>query len=129
MTPALLFGRGFSFPFRLEGGRIAMSEGETNIHDSIRHILLTERGERLFVSGLGGDLQSFLFAPNTVSTHTLLAERVRDALTTWEPRIRVREVRVEPNPDDPEAAVITLTYTLVATAQPGTLSVGVRLGA
>lgn len=129
MTPARLYGRGFSFPFQVQDGRIAMSEGETNIHDNIRHILLTEPGERLFLSGFGGGLNGFLFSPNTVATHTLLAERVRMALAVWEPRIRVSAVEIEVDPSDREAAVITLTYTLVATAMPDSMSVGVRLGA
>jgi len=43
-----LFGRGISFPPRVgPDGRVAWSEGEVNVRESIRIILMTEQNERL----------------------------------------------------------------------------------
>ena len=48
MNAGLIFGRGISFPPRVSAdGRVAWSEGETNVRESIRLILMTEQPERL----------------------------------------------------------------------------------
>lgn len=116
MDAGQILGRGISFPPRLGAdGRWAWSHGEQNIREAIRVILLTEFRERVMLPEFGGNLQRYLFAPNTVTTRHAIAQRVEKALAAWEPRLRVEEIEVEPVPDDPEAAVVTIVYRLVAT--------------
>lgn len=129
MTPKAMFGKGLGFPFRVaEDGRVAWSEGEANVEESIRIILSTDPGERLFRPDFGAGLRSFLFQPNTVTTRHRISDRIQKALTRWEPRVRVESVDTIPDPADPEGAIATIHYRLVATQVPATLSVGVRLG-
>lgn len=116
MEAARLYGKGMAFPPRVgPDGRIAWSEGEDNIRESMRVILMTEPGERLRLPPFGAGLGRFLFEPNIVVTHTLIRERIKDALERWEPRIRVESVEVEADRVDPQAAIATITYRLVAT--------------
>ena len=123
-----LFGRGMAFPPRVGGdGRVAWSEGEANVRESIQVILLTERRERLLLPEFGGGLSGYLFEPNTVATRRLIKDRIQRALEQWEPRISVESVTVEPDPQDPEAAVATITYQLVATQTRERVSLGVTL--
>jgi uncharacterized protein len=123
-----LFGRGMAFPPRVGGdGRVAWSEGEANVRESIQVILLTERRERLMLPEFGGGLSGYLFEPNTVATRRLIKDRIQRALEQWEPRISVESVAVEPDPQDPEAAVATITYQLVATQTRERVSLGVTL--
>lgn len=124
-----LFGRGISFPPRVgPDGRIAWSEGEENVRESIRVILMTEPKERLRLADFGGGLGRFLFEPNTASTRMLIQERIATALAKWEPRIRVDAVQVDPDPDDPQAAIATITYRLIATQQRERVAVTIGLG-
>jgi phage baseplate assembly protein W len=67
----------------------------------------------------GGGLGRFLFEPNTTTTRRDVHDRIVGALATWEPRIAVQSVTVEEDPDDPEAAVATIAYMLVATQLEG----------
>ncbi len=116
MSKAAIFGRGISFPPRIGAdGRMAWSEGEENVRESIRIILLTGPRERIMLPAFGSGLSGYLFEPNIVSTRSLIAERIKKALAAWEPRIAVESVQVEPDPDDAQVAVITITYKLVAT--------------
>jgi phage baseplate assembly protein W len=116
MNNGQLFGRGMSFPPRVgPDGRVAWSEGEVNIREAIRIILLTERQERLRLPDFGGSLNGFLFEPNTVSTRHLIEDRISSELEKWEPRVKVETVDVDQDATDPEAAVATITYKLVAT--------------
>ena len=125
-----LFGRSISFPPRLGAdGRWAWSAGPENIRESIRVILLTEPDERLMLPAFGGGLQPYLFEPNTVASHRLIQERIMQALRQWEPRIELQEVDVQEDPDDPQAAVVTIRYALVATRASESLSFSVRMSA
>ncbi|MCG8456278.1 MAG: GPW/gp25 family protein [Holophagales bacterium] len=116
LDPGRLYGRGFAFPLRLDGaGRIAWSDGEENVRESIRVILATEPRERRLLPEFGAGLGRFLFRPNTTATRRLIEEAIRRALGRFEPRIEVLSVDVEADPDEPEAALVTLRYRLVAT--------------
>lgn len=105
-----------AFPPRVGAdGRIAWSAGEDNIRESIRVVLMTEPGERLRLPEFGAGLGRFLFEPNIVATHALIADQIKGALARWEPRIRVESVDVTAERADTKAAIVTITYRLVAT--------------
>jgi phage baseplate assembly protein W len=128
MKASLLYGQGMAFPPRvLPDGSIAWSSGEDNIREAIRIVLMTEPGERLYLPTFGAGLGRFLFEPNIASTHTLIAERIQSALVTWEPRVRVEAVDVIADPSDPQAAIATLTYRLVATQAQERVSLSVSV--
>ncbi len=111
-----ILGRGISFPPRVgSDGRVAWSEGEVNVREAIRIILMTEQRERLRLPEFGGSLGLFLFEPNTVTTRQLIKDRIGKALARWEPRINVQSIDVDPDPADAQAAIAAITYKLVAT--------------
>jgi len=128
MDTGRLFGRGIAFPPRVgSDGRVAWSEGETNVREAIRIILMTERRERLMLPEFGGGLGPSLFEPNTVTTRHLIKDRIQKALAQWEPRIKVEDVRVEEDPEDPQGAIATIAYKLVATQSRERVSLSVTL--
>ena len=129
MDQGRLFGRGISFPPRVgRDGRIAWSEGEQNVRESIRVILMTEEQERLNLPAFGGSLGRYLFEPNTVATRHQIGDRIAKALAAWEPRIAVESVDVVADPDDPQGAIATIVYRLVATQARERVSMGIALG-
>jgi phage baseplate assembly protein W len=128
MDDGRIFGRSIAFPPRIGAdGRWAWSAGSDNIRESIEIILLTEVGERLMLGSFGGDMNRFLFEPNTPSTHRQIQERVMLALRQWEPRIIVQDVSVMPDPDDELRAVVVIAYRLVATQADQQLALAVQL--
>ena len=123
-----IFGQGLSFPPRVGAdGRLAWSEGEENVRESIRVILMTEPSERLMREEFGCGLRRFLFEPNTLTTRTLIREQVIDTLKRWEPRVEVDEVRVEPDAEDARLIGIQIHFRLVATQTPGRLGLTLEL--
>jgi phage baseplate assembly protein W len=130
MNAANLFGQGISFPPRLGAdGRFAWSNGPDNIREAIQVILLTEQTERRMLPNFGGNLTMYLFEPNTVSTRQRLKEQIESALTVWEPRLTVQSVSVDPDPDDPRAAIASIQYQLVASQTPAQVNLTLQLGA
>ena len=129
MTTANVLGRGISFPPRVGAdGRVSWSEGEANVRDSIRVILMTDQRERVRLPSFGGGLGRFLFEPNTVTTRHLIQDRIVRALGQWEPRIAVESVDVEADPSNPRTAIATINYKLVATQSRERVSLSVALG-
>ena len=129
MNAGKIFGRGMSFPPRVGAdGRVAWSEGETNVRESIRVILMTEQPERLRTPTFGGSLGRFLFEPNTVSTRRSIQDRITKELAQWEPRISVQSVNVDEDQNDRTAAIATITYKLIATQAVEQVSLSVTLG-
>lgn len=123
-----IYGRGIAFPPRIgPDGRLAWSDGGTNVRESIRIILMTEPRERLRLPDFGGGLRQYLFEPNNPGTRNRIRETIEESITRWEPRVHIETVTVDPDPDDAEAVVATLTYRLVATRALERVSLSVRL--
>lgn len=129
MTDAgTIFGRGISFPPRVgSDGRMAWSEGQDNVRESIRVTLMTNLRERVRLPEFGGGLNTFLFEPNNPTTHHLIEDRIQNALALWEPRIIVESVQVDQDPSDREAAIATVNYKLVATQAHERVTLNVTL--
>jgi len=129
MDTAALFGKGMSFPPRVgPDGRIAWSEGEQNVRECIRIVLMTSFNERLRLPGFGGGLGAFLFEPNNPATYNLMADRIQKALAQWEPRISVQSVDVQADAAQPaSSAIATIRYKLVATQSSERMTVGFTL--
>ena len=93
-----ILGQGLKFPFQFHrrsgGARIstATSRDQEHIHESIRQILGTRRGERFLLPEFGSRLHELLFEGNDAILLGLLRHEVIDALTRWEPRIVIEEV-------------------------------------
>lgn len=128
MDPGRIFGRGISFPPRVGAdGRVAWSEGEVNVRESIRIVLMTDQRERIRLPQFGGTLHRFLFEPNTVVTRRRIQDQISVALARWEPRVAVQSIEVEADATDPQAAIATITYRLVATQSVERVSLKVTL--
>jgi phage baseplate assembly protein W len=128
MNEADLYGRGLAFPIRVGAdGRLAWSSGETNVRESLRLVLLTGQGERLRRPDFGAGLERFLFEANTPATWRAIEERIRKSLERWEARLRVESIEVRADPDNPEAALATLAFTLVASGEAGRTTLAIPL--
>ncbi|HEX2912437.1 MAG TPA: GPW/gp25 family protein [Chloroflexia bacterium] len=128
MDAGKIFGRSIAFPPHIGAdGRLAWSEGEVNVRESIQIILMTNLNERITLPVFGGNLKPFLFEPNTVTTRFLIQDRIIQALRLWEPRINVESVEVVEDPADSQAAIATIYYKLVATQVRERVSLGLSL--
>jgi phage baseplate assembly protein W len=128
MDAGQLYGRGMAFPPHVGAdGHIAWSEGEANIREAIEIILRTEERERINLPSFGAGLRRFLFEPNNVATRFQIEDRITKALQQWEPRIIVKSVDAEEDPRDPQSAVVTINYQLVATQSTAQVAISVQL--
>jgi len=92
-------GTGWSFPpeFSKTERGLRLSAGALDIRESLRILLSTTQGERIFDIHYGCDLSALLYESLTLSVRTTLAEKIQRAITLHEPRIKVEHVDFEPN--------------------------------
>jgi len=109
-----IYGRGLSYPLRLDPTGLGVSSGAAKVEESIRLILGTQYGERLMRPTFGSNLRTLGFAPNNSSTANLARYYVAEGLARWEPRIEELDVDVENSATQP-VLVISITYRLRAT--------------
>jgi phage baseplate assembly protein W len=107
-------------PSQATGGAIVLIRGMELVRQSIETILDTEPGERVMVPAFGCGLRRFLMAPNTTSVRTAIQAEVTQALTLWEPRIRLTEVTVTPG-EDGTLVWIDISYVRLVDLRPDNL--------
>jgi uncharacterized protein len=105
-------GRGLAWPLVPQDGRLPRAQDLARIQQSLVMILETEPGERLMRPDFGCGLRRFLQQPNSGATRAQIEREVVDAITRWEPRIVLHEVRVEPDAQVASALWIVLDYRL-----------------
>lgn len=93
-------GKGWPFPFKPDRtGSFLLVAGEELVAESIEIILGTSPGERQLRPEFGCEIYELVGEANTAALRGMVAQKVRNALNRWEPRIDVLDVRVD-SPDD-----------------------------
>ncbi len=118
LDPAKAFlGVGWAFPVRPEPptGDISLAVYEKDIRQAILLILETNLGERVMRPDFGSGLRELVFEPLNTTTMALAQHRVEQALISWEPRIRVQEVRVTAEGASRNKLLINISYEVRAT--------------
>ena len=103
-------------------GDIARRINEDAIKESIKNLILTDRGERLFQPLVGSDIRKMLFENITPEVVLLIKEMVTDTLETYEPRCSLVGVDVLSSIDGNEISII-IVYNTINSPDPITLNV------
>lgn len=115
-------GVGWKFPLQVTPtGQIARSRYEQRIEESIYLVLSTAKGERVMLPEFGCGIHDLVFAPNSAGTIAIVVEKVRKALTAYEPRIDVLEVTATPEMVQRNLLLIRVNYRIRANNALGNL--------
>jgi Bacteriophage baseplate protein W len=115
-------GIGWKFPLQVTpGGRLAAARYEQRIEESIYLILSTAKGERVMLPDFGCGIHELVFAPNNITTRSLVIANARQALVRYEPRIDVLDVNAESAPEQPNLLLIRVDYRIRANNARGNL--------
>ena len=115
---------GFKLPVTFESANRSVTTLEST-KTNLTNLLLTEKGERMFQPNLGVNLRKNLFNPMTSESLIGLQEDVIEQVAIWLPFLEIKEVLVNPNPDN-NTINIEIQYTF-KTAPELTDSVQVNL--
>jgi phage baseplate assembly protein W len=101
---------------------LALHKDEEAVKESIKNLLLTDKGERLMQPLLGGNIRALLFENNTPAIIKLVQEQVKSTITEYEPRANLLDVVVNSFLDDNKIE-ITVYFYIISIEQPIELSV------
>ena len=90
------------------------------VKQSLRNLMLTDRGERLFQPNLGGNIRAMLFENITAQTFLTMQEHIRDVIEAHEPRADVIDVFIAQTSQEHEVQV-TIVFRVVNVQEPVTL--------
>lgn len=94
---------------------------ETAVGRSIRNLIFTNRGERLYQPRIGSDIQQMLFEPMSSASAELISTYIQQTIREHEPRAIVTSVLVEPYYDQNQY-IVTITYMVINKSDPTTIN-------
>ena len=87
-------------------------KNSTAIARSIRNLVLTVPGERFFNEDLGSRVSEILFDNLDEISASAIRDEIEETIIKYEPRVKLDNVKVEPNYDNHEFDV-TITYDVI----------------
>jgi phage baseplate assembly protein W len=94
------------------GNQLAKVTNERSINQSLKNIILTDLGERLFQPNLGSNVRTLLFESNLESNLTAIEFYISNAIALSEPRVNLIEVNLQIGNNDNEV-VINIVYNTI----------------
>ncbi len=91
-------------------GKVEFSSYEEDIKEAVLLILRTARGERVMRPDFGCGINEYVFTTMDTLNLNLIENTVWEALTVWEPRIELIEVRAEPDPSKDGMLLVNIDY-------------------
>ena len=109
-------GVGWSFPVQPgPDGDVALAAYEESVRQSVWTILGTSRGERAMRPDFGCGLADLVFSVGGAQTASAVETEVRRALTAWEPRLDLLDVRTGADGVLDNTLLIEIEYRVRAT--------------
>jgi phage baseplate assembly protein W len=95
---------------------------ENSVNRSIRNLVFTARGERLYQPDIGCDITKMLFEPMSNGVAELISSTIQKAISDYEPRAKVIEVNVFADYEN-NAYQVVIQYMIINRQNPITLNV------
>lgn len=116
-TDRNFIGRGWSFPpqFDIILRSVTMTEGETDINNSLHILLSTMTGERVMDMKYGLNLDAMVFENLDTSTITFIKSKIETAILFYESRIEVQKININTTDLLQGLILIEIDYLISAT--------------
>jgi phage baseplate assembly protein W len=95
---------------------------ESSVRDSIKNIVLTNKGERLFQPEFGCDINASLFENIDANTVIILKDNIQKAISNYEPRCVVRSVEILADIDT-NNIIATILFSVINTSTTSSLTI------
>ncbi len=104
-----------NYPFKNSQQGYYLDMNETNsaaIKSDLMHLLLTRKGERLYMPEFGTDLLKFIFDPYDNKTITDLKMEISDTVKKFIPNLTINNIIVDKSDLSEYAATVKIGYTI-----------------
>ena len=106
--------KNIDFPFKdsKKGFYLNLTQTDKDaIKADLLHLLLTNKGERLYLPDFGSDLKRFIFEPNDKLTHEDIRNSLNESIQRYIPNLIINSINFR-NDSVEEAIIVELTYTV-----------------
>jgi phage baseplate assembly protein W len=104
------------------GDQLARVINDSSIKQSIRNLMLTNTGDRLFQPTIGGNIRELLFENNLQENLITARNYVKTVIERFEPRVQLIDVRMDSPERDPHTVYVTIIYRTLNNSEPQTLT-------
>jgi phage baseplate assembly protein W len=104
-----------TFPFKNNDLGYFLGMNETNnqaVKSDLMHLLLTRKGERLYMPEFGTDLLKFIFSQNTEKNISDLKSEIKETVKKFMPKLTINDVIIEMSELSDYAATVKIDYTI-----------------
>jgi len=103
------------FPFSddTKGKFISMNkEPKKAIKSNLIHLLLTNRGERLYMPSFGANLKRYLFEPNDELTTESILNEIQGSVNKFMPNLKLTNLSIDRSVDGVHLAKVRIDYSV-----------------
>lgn len=107
------------FPFQddPEGKFLRMNQdAKKAIKADLVHLLLTNKGERLYLPDFGANLRQYLFEPNDDVSANAIKNEINEAIKKFIPNLVVTQLTVDKSQNNEYAVVVRIDYLVTVSA-------------
>ena len=81
------------------------------VRADLLHLLLTNKGERLYMPDFGSDLKKYISEPNDGVTHSEIKDNLNETIKRYMPNLTIDSIKFR-NDSIEELIIVELTYTV-----------------
>lgn len=104
-----------AFPFQESdrGDFLELNNSDKHaIKSDLMHLILTRKGERLYMPDFGTDLLKYIFELNDETSHVNIRKDISETVKKYLPNLQINEVLVEENEISEHGVTIRIDYTV-----------------
>lgn len=104
-----------NFPFQDSGKGFFLDLNDSDsaaIKADLMHLILTRKGERLYLPDFGTNLMKFIFEPNDSTTLSEIKTEISTVVGKYLPKLAINEIIVEESSTSEYAATVRIDYTV-----------------
>jgi len=119
-----------NYPFRNSPNGFFLemnSDDNSAIKADLVHLILTRKGQRLYLPDFGTDLVKFIFDQNDDITLSLVKEEIKTVVKKYLPNLTITNLTVTYSDESEYAAVVTIEYIVTEGAFQTSDSVVINL--
>lgn len=104
-----------NYPFKDSDNGFFLDLTETDseaIKADLMHLILTKKGQRLYMPNFGTDLLKYIFEPSDAKTFSEIKADIKATVKQYIPNLVVNEIVVEQEPNNEHKASVRIDYTI-----------------
>jgi len=104
-----------AFPFQESNlGHFVKLNNDDNsaIKSDLMHLLLTRKGERLYMPDFGTDLLKYIFEMNDTTTTSSIRTEINDTIKKYLPNLSINNIEVTPSESNEYNVIVRVDYTV-----------------